>query len=345
MSIAKRYTRSDVARLAGVSTATVSNVFNQKGNLSELTRQRVLAVAKELQYQPNMIARSMVTNETYQLNILLNDFANPYYTDIVKGFENEAWAHGYFVNISSGNRDLASYCDSIINRRVDGVFVTMISHTDDDKQIIKLLDAGIKVVISGDNNFDLKQVNSIDINYYRGMEQAMHFLYKLGHREIIYLNGLSRTSSPDQRKLSFLKIAEELNLPDYQSLIINNKFLKSTEETTQTSGKLMTEELIRSGRKFSTIIATNDLMAIGAIRALTKAGIKVPEDVSVVGFDNIYITEIWNPKITTISVDQMLLGKKAFQLLYTNMKQHNIGYYQLDTELIKRESTGPVRQK
>ncbi len=344
MSTEKRHTRSDVARLAGVSTATVSNVFNQKGNISELTRQRVFAVAKELQYQPNMIARSMVTKETYQLSILLNDFANPYYSDIVKGFENEAWTHGYFVYISSGYRDLASYCDSIINRRVDGVFVTMVRHADDDEQIKKLLRAGIKVVVSGYSDIDHKQANNIDINYDHGMEQAMHYLYELGHRDIIYLNGLTRTNSPDQRTFSFLRIAEALNLSDYRSLVVNNKYVKKVNETTQASGKLMTEKLIRSGRNFTAIIATNDLMAVGAIRALTKAGIRVPEDVSVVGFDNIYITEIWHPKITTVSVDKTLLGQKAFQLLFANMKHMNTGYYQLDTKLLIRESTGPVRQ-
>ncbi|MEA4888847.1 MAG: LacI family DNA-binding transcriptional regulator [Clostridiaceae bacterium] len=337
----KNHTRTDVAKLAGVSTATVSNVLNNKKNISDATRQRVLAVIQQLDYQPSMVARSLVTQETRQLCIILNDLENPYYSGVVQGFENEAWQEGYFVNVCSGYSDLATYCDSIISRRVDGVFITTVRHDNDDDHIQRLLKAGIKVVVSGCDEVDLKQISDLEIDYYDGMHQIVHHLYGLGHREISYLNGVPKTTTVDQRLDGYRQALLDHNLTYGDALLIFNR---PPFETTLLSGQQMVQRLLQSGRSFSAIITTNDLMAMGVIRGLHQAGLRVPEDVSVVGIDNIRLAELWEPSLTTLSVPQRIMGVKAFHLLYTNIKMGNTGYFKLRPHLIERQSTGSANR-
>ena len=337
--IPMKVTRADVAKLAGVSTATVSYVLNGSRNISEKTRKCVLDAVERLNYKPDMIARSMTKNETMQLSLMINDITNPFYSEIVMGFEAAAIEKGYFVNVCTGYKDINNYLENYIARRIDGVFVVAVPHKFDLGKLYELTENGIKVVVSGNTEVDHKKVCSIENDYQTGMKEALNYLRSLGHERIAYLSGLSRKHRFDIRLESYLQAVCDQGLNYGDDLLLEGKAPYSTSVQ---DGYLMAKELVVSGKKFTAAICTNDLMAMGAISAFNDAGYRVPEDISVMGFDDILFARVWRPAITTMAVSKFDFGRKAFDLLYTNMKKGSIGYSLCSLELKVRDSTAAL---
>lgn len=335
-----RVTRDDVAKKAGVSTATVSYVINNKNNISEETKKRVQAAINELNYKPDMIARSMVTKETKQLSIILNDIANPFYSEIVLGFENLAMEKGYFVNVCTGYKNLTKYLESFIERRIDGVFMAAIPYKFDVKKMYELVNSGIKVVMFGDSKADTEIISSIENDHIKGMDLAIEHLKKLGHKQIAYVSGFGLEQRFDKRLEGYLKAVKKYDVSEEEGLIVTNS--KEPYDTNIETGMRLTNKLLSTGQCFTAIVCTNDLMAFGAIEALRQKNIIVPEDVSVVGIDDIGMAKIWSPKLTTLRVPKQDTGRKAFEFLYSNIKNGSTQYHINGLELIVRESTGPV---
>lgn len=192
-------TRADVARMAGVSTATVSNVLNSSGKVKKSTAEKVMKAVRALDYSPDMIARSMSTKRSMQLGIVLESLSNPFFGDIVKGFENAANQKDYFVNICTGFNKLDEYFDNFITRRVDGVFVAALPYKFNMDRIYNLVDKGIKVIVSGNVGADLEKVSSIENDYCKAMKEIMQYLYELGHTRIAYLAGFRKNMPYDLR--------------------------------------------------------------------------------------------------------------------------------------------------
>lgn len=330
-------TRKDVAKLAGVSTATVSYVLNNTCKVKEETRERVLCAIKELDYKPNMIAKSMSTNKSLQLGIVLDNLANPFFGDIVKGFEIAASEKMYFVNICTGFHNLDNYFDNFIARRLDGIFVAAIPSKFNIDKLYKLVDQGIKVVTSGNIGADFRKVSAIENDHINAMKTAMEYLYGLGHRDIAYISGLGADNNYDLRCKGYLDMVQELNLNCKDNLLFEGKYPYTTDVPDGYKG---VKELLSSGKKITAVICTNDLMALGAMKALKENGLRVPEDVSVMGFDGISYGEYASPSLTTMSFDKIAFGRKAFELLYINMIQDTTSYYENKLELIERASTG-----
>ena len=333
-----RVTRKDVAEKAGVSVATVSYVLNNSRKLTEKTRKKVMDVVDELSYKPDMVAKSMVTNKTMQLSIIVNDIVNPFFGEIVLGFEKSAIEKGYFVNIFSGFQSLDEYMENLLARRIDGVFITAIPEKFHMEKLYALVDAGIKVVVSGNVEADMKKVSSFENNQLDAMEKATTYLNDLGHRDIAFVTGLSRTHKFDTKVEAYKSCMKKLGHNQSESLLIdgNPPFNTSDQE-----GYELTHKLIRTGKDFTAIICSNDFMAFGCIRALTESGLRIPEDVSVIAFDDTHLSTMWNTSITAVSYSKSQLGAKAFELLYNNIKNEMTSYYLNTTELFIRESTGP----
>jgi len=287
---------------------------------------------------PDQIARSMVTNKTMQLSMIVNDIENPFYGEIVLGFESAALDKGYFVNICTGEKDIDDYFENFVARRVDGIFVAALPSKFHMDKLYRLVDQGIKVVVSGNVNVDLKKVSSFENDHYDSMEKALTYLYGLGHRNIAYISGLSKKQTFDTKIAGFLAAKKKLNILEDDPLLIDGipPYLTTSKE-----GYNLTVNLIESKRKFTAIICTNDLMAFGCIKALKDKGYQVPHHVSVLSFDGISLGAMWDPPLTTMSVKKRELGEKAFELLYTNMKTGSTGYFLSKIDLIERESTGP----
>ena len=306
--------------------------------MSEKTRKLVLDAVEQLNYKPDMIARSMTKNETRQLSFMVNDATNPFYGEIIVGFENAAMERGYFVNICTGNKNINDYFDNYIARRVDGVFIAAIPYKFDMAKLYSLTDNGIRVVVSGNTDVDLKRVSSIESDYVTAMDKAVSYLYGLGHREISYLSGLSRKFQFDHRIDGYLAAVERYQLPCGSDLLFDGKPPYHTEIA---EGYALTQELLKSERRFTAVICLNDLMAMGAISALQEAGLRVPEDVAVSGFDN-NIEDLLAENLTTVQVFNEELGSRlALQILYRIKyphTPHEVTY--LESKVLYRASTG-----
>jgi DNA-binding LacI/PurR family transcriptional regulator len=334
---AKRVSRNDVAKLAGVSTATVSYVLNNSPKIRGETRQHVLDAIKTLNYTPDPIARSMVTKKTMQLSIVLNNIANPIYSELIRGFEHKALEHGYFVNICTGEENVDAYFENFITRRIDGVFIEALPNKFHIDKVYALVDTGIKVIMFGHGGADVQRISSIETDYIAIMEKAVDFLTSLGHHRIAYISGLTRKQQYDYRIEGYQQAMEKREYTGIaQDLLLCN--LRSST-TTIRDGQKLTEKLLARNKKFTAVICTNDLMAVGAMQALKAAKIRVPNDVSVIGIDNAGIGELVTPTLTTIAIPYRLLGRKAFELLYTDLQSDRKGFYQGSAKLLVREST------
>lgn len=335
-----KVTRADVAKLAGVSTATVSYVLNGSRGMSDKTRKLVFDAVEQLNYKPDMIARSMTKNETKQLSLMINDITNPFYSEIVMGFEAAAIEKGYFVNVCTGYKDINNYLDNYIARRIDGVFMVAMPYKFDIQKLYELVDHGMKVVVSGNTEVDLQKVSSIESDYVAAMLDAVKHLYELGHRKIAYLSGLGKQHKSDRKIEGYLQAMAQMGLPYGEELLFEGQVPYTTGVE---DGYRLAQQLLTSGKEFTAVICQNDLMAMGAIAALEDGGKKTPQDVSVMGFDDILFAKAWRPSITTMAVSKFEFGYRAFQLLYNNIKQGTPGTYVNSLKLEKRDSTAQLR--
>ena len=327
-------TRSDVAKLAGVSTATVSNVINNGHMVKDETAERVWAAIEKLNYRPNMVARSLSTQRTMQIGVLLEDIHNPFYGEIVKYIEAAANRHGYFVNICVTSDNFDNYFDSFISRSLDGVFVAALPSQFNMEKLDVLLESGIKLVTSGNLDVDTSRISTIEHNYEEAMTQAIDYLVELGHKDIVYLNGLDGNSYNDTRYTTYSAYMQQLGLP------VNFMGGVYPYRTDVTSGYEQTMRLLDTGSRFTAIICCNDMMAIGAMRALSDRGMKVPEDVSVMGFDGVLIGKYQQPSLTTMAVDAKAFGENIFSLLNNSINKDQVDHLSSHLTLLERESTG-----
>lgn len=345
----KRVTRKDVARLAGVSTATVSYVLNKSQKVPEATAARVMAAVEELSYRPNLVARSLVTNRSHQLAIVLNNIANPIYADLILGFENEAIQAGYFVNICTGNRNLDDYLEHFASRQIDGLFIEALPYKFHSEKIAHLLDAGIRMVFYGNIGIDPKSTSMVETDYLEAMEIGVSFLAGLGHERIAYVSGLTKNQTSDRRIEGYCAAMDRHGLDFGDELLISPRTNTDTEirDGAELTRRLLTStkrtsERPASGKGVTAIIATNDLMAIGAIQAIKAAGLRVPQDISVLGIDDASIATLCEPALSTLALDFRDIGKRAFQMLLADITSETKGYYLNRVHLVERDSTGPV---
>lgn len=310
-----RITRSDIAKKAGVSTATVSYVLNGSNRVGEETRQRVQRIIEEYNYRPDLIARAMSTKSTMQIALLINDLFNNFFAEIVTEFEKSAMKSGYCVNICTSDKNMDTYIDSFVTRRMDGVFC-MVSPTRIDMQkLYALREYDIPVLMSGNPTADFSRVSLIEPDYAQGMQQALEYLKGYGHRHIAFLSAFSRDFECDVRVTEFIKAYDRLFPSDDKILVTGSYPFSSTVD----KGYELTELLLQREDGFTAILTTNDSMAIGCIEALVKRGIRVPEDVSVMGIDNISIGKHVAVPLTTMGFDKYQFANNAFAMLHKAM--------------------------
>ena len=310
-----KVTRKDIAKMAGVSTATVSYVINGSNRVGEETRERVQRIIEEYNYRPDLIARAMSTRSTMQIALLVNDLFNNFFAEIVTEFEKAAIQQGYCVNICTSDRSISNYIDSFVTRRMDGVFC-MVSPTRIDLQkLYALRQDDIPVLISGSSTADRSRVSLIELDYAQGMLIALEYLKGCGHRRIAYLSAFPQDFECDNRLKMFLKYYDQIFPTDEKLLITGDYPFPSTVD----AGYDLAKRLIDRGSPFTAVITTNDSMAIGCIEALQKHGFRVPEDVSVMGFDNIPIGKHVAVPLTTVGFDKYRFANDAFSMLHRAM--------------------------
>lgn len=328
-------TIGEVARRAGVSIATVSRVLNNvPRGVGGVLRKRVLKAARELDYHPNALARSLHQKRTHTLGLLITDIANPYYAGITRGIEDVSRRHGYALFICNTDRDpatMAHYIEVLREQRVDGIIIGG-GGTPGRRHFQTLHDRGIPAVLIGRYDVPLPAVR-ID-NVKGGWEAATH-LIRLGHRRIAILSGPMTSTSIQDRMRGYRRALKEHGLSLPKDWVLHGDLRPA-------SALQLAERLLTARRQPTAILAANDQMAIATIRAAHHLGLRVPEDLSVVGFDNIELASYMSPALTTMGLPLYRMGvaaaETAIRLLAGTPGNEEAWF---TPELIVRESTGP----
>jgi len=327
-------TIKDVASKANVSIATVSRVFNKENVVVEETKQRILKAAEDLQYVPNHVARSLSTNRTDTVGLLLPDLHGEFFSEIIRGIDQVAQqSDGHLLVSSSHNKkDEIRAALRLMSGRVDGIII--MSPNIDAETLHRNIPKGIPVVLLNcflnDQSFD-----SINIDNFTGASMVVKHLITHGHTKIAHIKGNDENYDARQRIEGYRKALSEAKLEQYAVEVVG--------DFTQSSGYNAAKEILKMKDRPSAIFAGNDSMAIGAIGALKDSGVEVPNEIAVVGFDDIPVAKYLQPRLTTVGIDVDEYGGLAMKRLLANIndgdnhkKQHTI----ISPHLAVRDSCG-----
>jgi LacI family transcriptional regulator len=337
--MAKRPTQADVAKRAGVSRATVSYVLNKRADgripITEETRERVLEAARALGYAPHALARSLRSGLTHTIGLLIPDTNNPHYMDILSGVEAEVVAQDYYLVLISATLDpeRERHClRSLFQQRLDGLILAPTFPDLLEDEIEELLDHTSPVVF-------VTPYPDADCAYADmrgGAEAMMDHLIALGHRRIGFVHGVARNGLSGARVVVY---REKSHLP---GSVPDERLIVHCGHTIQ-DGYQAARQLLAVDAPPTAIWTVNDLLAIGALRAIRERGLRVPEDISLAGFDDIAFAAQLYPPLTTVDIHGMELGRRAARLLFRRIEDPALEPIQemLDTELVVRASTAP----
>jgi LacI family transcriptional regulator len=327
----------DVADEARVSTATVSHVINNTRFVSDEVRSRVMQAIEHFQYHPNAHARSLASGKSRMFGLVISDIANPFFPELVKAIETAAFERGYDVVLSNTNYDAertSHYVRRFIERQVAGV--ALMTSELDQKLIDELARRKVSVVFLDAGKVGLHSSN-LRVDYEEGIEQAILHLVKLGHHRIAFIGGTPHLRSAQRRLEAFQGQIRQI-FPDAAEKIYYGDFKIE-------GGKRAVSEMLAEKELPTAIICANDLMAFGAISELRAAGVSVPGDVSIIGFDDIAFASLKEPSLTTVSLPRKELGRCAVEALMEtleNPKREGVEI-RIPTNLVIRKSTAPVR--
>jgi LacI family transcriptional regulator len=338
----KATTIKDIANFCGVSAVTVSRVLSGSNYpVSVEAKEKIVKAAKELNYQPNLFARGLKTNKSMEIAIMIPSISNPFYTSIVAGVENIALKNGYSIILYNCNNRYTSEAiiiDNIINRRIDKLVLSIVGNN--PALIKKVVSKGIKVVLVDCMMPDLI-CNQIYFNYCKGGEVATEYLINRGHRRIAYL-GLkpdrqSRNDHFEGVKEAMLRSGLKF---DNDCIFVFDDQEDRVENIEFKAGFTLAKKAIGSVCKPTAIVTANDMMALGALSYFNSVSIKVPDDISMVGFDDSIFSEISHPSITTVKVPAEQMGEMAVKHLLDEIKESKSSKFNiiLEPEMIERQS-------
>ena len=326
-------TIKDVARAAGVSVATVSRVHNGSDLVKETTRRRVDEVARRLGYSPHGAARSLITSRTSTLGVLLPDIYGEFFSEVIRGIDQTAQRHGYHLLVSSSHDDRSAVETALRSMwgRVDGLIVLW---PDLDETAVPNLPAGFPLVLLsapiGPNGFDV-----ITVANFEGAYAMVCHLLDLGHRRIAIIKGIEGNADAAERLRGYRGALASAGL--------GSSAIEVAGEFNESSGFRAANVLLARKVRPDAIFAANDAMAIGALSALREAGLRVPEDVALAGFDDIPMARYLDPALSSVHVDISALGERAALRLLAAVRdkgKHEHRAETLPTTLVLRRSCG-----
>ena len=326
----------DVAERAGLSVSTVSHVVNNTRAVSDESRQRVLQAMEELGFKPNALARSLRRRQSNTLGMIVPDSANPFFAEIARAIEDASFAHNYSVILCNSEGDLEkqqAYTDVLIENRVAGIlFVAAGISTE---LVSELGQRRVPLVVIDREVADV-EVDTVMTNHAQGGCLATQHLIDLGHRRIACIAGNSEVAPSAERLNGYRQTLQKNDLAYDEGLVVKGDFQYR-------SGYEATNDLLTKKKPPTAVFACNDLMAVGCISAASALGFRVPDDLSVVGFEDVQLASYTNPSLTTVDQPKVEIGTLATQMLLERMKDLDASprFERLDTELLIRRSTAP----
>ena len=307
-------TLKDVAKVAGVSYATVSRALSGSPEISESTRKRVIKICEEMGYTPNFVARSMVMKKTKILGLIVTSIDNPFMSEMTAHLEIYARKCGYNLMVcnSSYDRELEKEVFSLLlGRKVDGII--MIPVGNESYESLKVLTAQVPTVFIGENLQDLPE-NYVSVDNSNGMQQATEYLYGLGHRKILYLGARSNSMTHRLRMEGYINACNRLNI---EPRVLENNGPRSSSE----AGYAIASEYFSRPHEETAVLCAADTLAIGVIKAAYEHKIRIPEDMSLMGFDNISFCALPPIDLTTVNQPKHELAVAAVDMLLNYIRR------------------------
>ena len=329
-------TIKDIAKIAGVSYATVSRALNDKYGVNPATRETILRIAGELNYSPNAIARGLVKKETYTVGLIIPDITNPFFPEVARGAEDLLEKEGYSVFLCNSNWEKKRekrYIDLLIGKRVDGLIIAPAasSLTEEDRVDFKRLPVVLMNNVQSGTGIDSVVLNNVKGGYIAGQ-----YLLGKGRRKFCFIGGSEDSFSVKERFSGFLKSVE-----GYDRNVLPPDMIKFGDYRERSGYRIM-KDLIDEKKIPDAVFASNDLLALGAIQAVSDAGLSIPEDVAIIGFDNIATASFRGVELTTIEHPKYRMGEIAVKMLLKRIdnpeREEKEERLVLDPELIIRKT-------
>ncbi|MGI9270484.1 MAG: LacI family DNA-binding transcriptional regulator [Woeseiaceae bacterium] len=334
-----KVTIKEVAAAANVHPSTVSRVLNPstRSMVSEDVAQRVLNIASDLGYARSAIASGLRTGRSYTVGVIIPDLSNPVFPPVVRGIERALSAAGYIALLADSDNSPQSeraIFDSLRARSIDGLILAT-AHTE-DPVVMACVDAQMPLVLVN-RTVAAHDVTEVINNDEMGIELAIEHLVELGHHDIAFLGGPEDTTTGRDRRRAFE------HLGNAGQFVLDMDLLVSCNAFTEAAGAIGMQRILQSGKRFTAVVAANDLLALGCYDALASAGLSCPGDVSVTGFNDMRFVDRLSPPLTSVHIQHDELGVRAAALLLEEIRNPDAARQtvRLDPELIVRESTAP----
>ena len=326
-------TLKDVAKVAGVSYATVSRALSGSPEIGEATRKRVIRICEEMGYTPNAVARSMVMKRTNILGLIVTSIDNPFMSEMTAHLEIYARQCGYNLMVcnSSYDRELEKEVFSLlVGRKVDGIIMIPVGNESYDA--LKTLTAQVPTVFIGENMQDLPE-NYVSVDNTTGMQRATEYLYELGHRSILYLGARENSMTHKLRMDGYLAACERLNITPH---VLKNTSPRSSFEV----GYALADAYFSGPHSETAVLCAADTLAIGVIKAAYEHSIRIPQDLSLMGFDNISFSALPPIDLTTVNQPKQALAVSAVDMLLNRIKKPDAPYTKtiLSPSVVERSS-------
>ena len=330
-------TLNDIAHKAGVSVSTVSRVLNRKSKkhrISPETAKLVLEAAQELNYRPNQLARGLRLKRTHTIGLVVPDISNPFFAHVTRMIQKNAYEFGYSMIVCNTDEDIHTeieQIDLLRGKGVDGYIIMPVGVA--NQHIIELIEMHKPLVLL-DRCFDGLETNSVVVDNYSGAYQSTKYLIEQGHRRIAIIQGLINTSTNSERVKGYQDALKESGLPVDNNLIVGNDFRKD-------NGYIETKLLLSSEDPPTAIFTMSDLITLGALEAIEESDFSIPEDISIISYDDIDFAPFFKAPLTAVRQPKESMGKVAVKLLIDHIKSKDKSGKQkivLKPELVIRHS-------
>ncbi|HEY5799412.1 MAG TPA: LacI family DNA-binding transcriptional regulator [Burkholderiaceae bacterium] len=333
-------TMKQVAEKAGVSTSTVSHVINNTRVVSDDVRERVLALIAEMRYIPSAVARSLKNDKTHTIGMMIPNNSNPYFAELIQGIEDASFKLGYNIILCNAYDDAkkqAAYIRVLMEKRIDGL-ILVASGSDD--ALSSLLSSQNVPMVLVDREVEGVEADFIESDHEQGGYIATKYLLDLGHRDIACVSGPIELLPSRDRVVGYLRALKEAGIKFRLDYLVRSDF-------TSEGGYNAFRQLLALKQRPTAIFASNDLMAIGGICAAAEAKVTIPEQLSVIGYDDIALASFSTPRLSTVAQPKYEMGEMVARMLVERLNGAGaapVRRERLQTELVVRQSTAPYRR-